>query len=95
MLSYYYRLHHMVQFNSGVRRWDPVGYFSSFCLPFLGFGQRPTGSERYFVTGNERSVVNYHQGGSSMTSGTAYHLDASDKFTYLIELMNMVSHRFV
>jgi hypothetical protein len=86
----------MVHFNTGQGTKDYVAMSSNqkttrsivtgTCLPFISIGSSPERSERYFVTGNERSVVNYHQGG---TEGSAYHLSAGDKFSYLVELMNM------
>ncbi|KAF2669805.1 hypothetical protein BT63DRAFT_453988 [Microthyrium microscopicum] len=78
-------LHHMVHFNTGARRWDPVGRDWTICLPHLGFGSSPSRSERYFVTGNERTPFHYYREADK----TAYHLDPADKFTYLVELMNM------
>jgi hypothetical protein len=89
----------MVHFNTGNGTKDYVAMSSNqkttrpivsgTCLPFISIGSSPERSERYFVTGNERSVVNYHQGGSDMSKGTAYHLSPGDKFSYLVELMNM------
>jgi hypothetical protein len=62
------RLHHMVHFNSGPNRWDPVGIKEASCLPHEGVNtmggsklQRGTisakNTERYFVTGNERTPL--------------------------------------
>jgi hypothetical protein len=56
------------------------------CVPFLVTATTPSKSERYFVTGNERTPFNFYQGGAE---STAYHLDAADKFSFLVELMNM------
>ncbi|KAF2418971.1 hypothetical protein EJ08DRAFT_702936 [Tothia fuscella] len=92
-------LHHMVHFNVGDRRWDPSGISEASCIPHegintmggsaLGKGQISTrNAERYFVTGNERTPFNYYKAGTSPI-GSAYHLDAADKFFYLVELMNM------
>lgn len=80
-------LHHMVHFVTGPKRWDAVGSGNRMCLPFVGFGSSPSRSERYFVTGNERTPFNYYQPG--MEGGTAFHLESQDRFTYLVELMNM------
>jgi len=41
----------------------------------------------FFVTGNERTPFNYFN--PTDTKKSAYHLQASDKFFYLVELMNM------
>jgi len=90
----------MVHFNTGPRRWDPVAYKERSCLPHeginamggasLGRGQiTARNTERYFVTGNERTVFNYYKTGVGGSNGTAYHLDAADKFFWLVELMNM------
>jgi len=81
-------LHHMVHFNKGPGRWDPVAYGVPGCLPFLGVsGGSAKTTERYFVTGNERTVFNYYAPETGVKSG--YALRTADLFTYLIELMNM------
>jgi hypothetical protein len=46
-------------------------------------------TERYFVTGNERTPFNFYSPGGNGASPSAYHLDAQDKFYFLVELMNM------
>lgn len=81
-------LHHMVHFNKGPGRWDPVGYGVPGCMPFLGVsGGSAKTTERYFVTGNERTVFNYYAPETGVKSG--YALRTADVFTYLVELMNM------
>jgi len=93
-------LHHMVHFNTGPRRWDPVAYGEGSCLPHEGvntMGGAALGrgtisarnTERYFVTGNERTPFNFYQPGAGGQGGSAYRLDAGDRFFYLVELMNM------
>lgn len=73
------------------------------CIPMEGLGpsmtayataerKKPTGTdawntERFFVTGNERTPFNYYNPDSEKKS--AYHLNPTDKFFYLVELMNM------
>jgi hypothetical protein len=92
-------LHHMVHFNTGPRRWDAVGVQSKKgCIPMDGANTAPgkmklrsdaisaQNTERYFVTGNERTPFNFF---SPTKPPSAYHLDAADKFFYLVELMNM------
>jgi hypothetical protein len=91
------RLHHMVHFNTGKDTKDFVAMsknqkttrsiVTGMCLPFVSIQSSPEKSERYFVTGNERSVVNYYNEESGIKS--AYHLNVGDKFSYLLELMNM------
>jgi hypothetical protein len=77
-----HRLHHMVHFNTGPRRWDPVGYGRA-CIPHLAILSTPARSERYYVTGNERNRVDYFQGDSlDVSEGTGYKLDEDDVFTY-------------
>lgn len=89
----------MVHFNTGPRRWDPAALTESSCLPHEGVNTMGGASlgkgsisarnaERYFVTGNERTPFNYYKAGAG-GEGSAYHLDAADKFFYLVELMNM------
>jgi len=97
-------LHHMVHFNTGPRRWDPVGINGGTCpgcIPMDGLAAapayttpnkpKPAGvsaktTERFFVTGNERTPFNFF---SDPKYPSAYHLDAADKFFFLVELMNM------
>ena len=90
----------MVHFNTGPRRWDAAAYREPNCLPHDGvntFGGASLGrgaisvknTERYFVTGNERTPFNYYKPGAGGQGGSAYHLDAADRFFYLVELMNM------
>jgi hypothetical protein len=76
----------MVMMNTGPRRWDPVGIDNTICVPFLVSGTTPSRSERYFVTGNERTPFTFYQGGIEKA---AYHVDAADKFGFILELMNM------
>jgi hypothetical protein len=97
------RLHHMVQFNTGPRRWDPAAYNEASCLPHEGINAMGGASlgrgfisakntERYFAAGNERGVFNYYKPGAGGQGGSAYHLDSADRFFYLVELMNMNMH---
>jgi hypothetical protein len=78
----------MVHFNIGPSRWDAAGY-DIRCMPHLALGTSPTKSERYFTSGNERSPFDFNPGGVNLSSGSGYQLRQTDKFGYLIELMNM------
>ncbi|KAE9982716.1 hypothetical protein EG328_010709 [Venturia inaequalis] len=80
-------LHHMVHFVSGPSRWDAAG-IGGFCLPHFGLGVSPATAERFFASGNERSILTYNMG-TDMSSGTGYHINKEDKFMYMVELMNM------
>jgi hypothetical protein len=78
----------MVVMNTGDRRWDAIGVGSTVCTPFLFAGTMPSKSERFFVSGNERTALTYYQGGNGLEP-SAYHLDAGDNLRYILELMNM------
>jgi hypothetical protein len=80
-------LHHMVQFASGPTRWDAVCY-SSVSLPHVAVFLSPSSAERYFSSGNERSVYDFNKGGKDMSYGTGYHLTSPDRYAFLVELMN-------
>lgn len=72
----------MVHFNTGSRRWDPVGY-GQVCIPHLGIASLPSLSERYYVTGNERNRIDYFRGDDlNVEDGTGYKLKRDDKFSY-------------
>jgi hypothetical protein len=45
----------------------------------------PSNTERIFASGNERTLIDYNPG----PTGSGYHLNANDKFAYLVDLMNM------
>jgi hypothetical protein len=78
----------MVMMNTGSRRWDAIGVGSMICTPFLFAGTTPSKSERFFVSGNERTALEYYKGDVGLEP-SAYHVDASDSFRYILELMNM------
>jgi len=78
----------MVQFTTGPGRWDAAGY-GRICFPHLGIGTSPSKSERYFTSGNERTVFDFNPDGKDMSSGTGYHLTKNDTFGFLNEIMNM------
>jgi hypothetical protein len=81
-------LHHMVHITSGPTRWDPVCYGRP-SLPHAAVLHTAGNSERYFSSGNERSVLDFNPGGKDLSYGTGYHLTSADEFYYLVDLMNM------
>jgi hypothetical protein len=81
-------LHHMVHFTAGPTRWDPVCW-GKLSLPHTAVRQVPSTAERFFSSGNERSIFNYNPNAKDLTSGTGYYLTPQDKFLFLIDLMNM------
>jgi hypothetical protein len=80
-------LHHMVHFTQGPSRWDAVCY-NSMSLPHTAVFMRPASAERYFSSGNERSVFDFNKGGTDMSKGTGYHLTKEDSYAFLVDLMN-------
>ncbi|KAF2666114.1 hypothetical protein BT63DRAFT_416527 [Microthyrium microscopicum] len=83
-------LHHMVHFNQGPTRWDPVAWdYGMACIPFYPTMNSPTKSERFYTAGNERSVFNYNPRDNGLQSGSGYALKKEDRFSFLVELMNM------
>jgi hypothetical protein len=78
----------MVHFTAGPTRWDPVCY-NKLSLPHVAVAQNPSTAERYFTSGNERSVFDFNVGGKDLSKGSGYYLTPQDKFYYLIDLMNM------
>jgi hypothetical protein len=55
-------------------------------------GTSTSKTERFFTSGNERSIFDFNpEGKPDGSSGTGYHLTKDDKFGYLNELMNMVT----
>jgi hypothetical protein len=81
-------LHHMVHLTSGPTRWDPVCY-GRLSLPHAAIFHTAGNSERYFSSGNERSMMDFNPGGKDLSYGTGYYLTAADSFYYLVDLMNM------
>jgi hypothetical protein len=78
----------MVHFTAGPKRWDPV-CLGKLSLPHTAVRQNPSTAERYFTSGNERSVFDFNAGGKDMSKGSGYLLTPQDKFYYLVDLMNM------
>ena len=77
----------MVQFTVGPTRWDPVCFERS--RPHGRANTSPNQAERYFTAGNERTVFDFNPGGTDLSRGSGYHIEAKDSFSYLVELMNM------
>jgi hypothetical protein len=84
---------------AGPRRWDAVGITEGSCLSHEGvntMGGAALGrgsisarnADRPFVTGNERTPFHYYRP-TAPGGGSAFHLDAADRYFYLVELMNM------
>jgi hypothetical protein len=67
----------MVQFTMGPDRWDLTCY-GRISLPHIAIGTTPGKAERYFLSGNERSVVNLDALGKDTIAG--YHLKPTDTF---------------
>jgi hypothetical protein len=80
-------LHHMVHFTTGPGRWDPTCVGKSSSMPHAAIGSSPTKSERYFSSGNERTLLPLDIFGKATDAG--YHLRSSDKFAFIVDLMNM------
>jgi hypothetical protein len=80
-------LHHMVQFAVGPGRWDPTCLGRPMSLPHFDVNSSPTASERYFSSGNERTLVPLDILGHGTKAG--YHVKSTDKFAFIVDLMNM------
>jgi hypothetical protein len=72
---------------TGPRRWDSTG-FGQICKPFLSLLTTPAQSERFFTSGNERRPYYYNRG-TDLSFGTGYHISDADKFSVIVEFMNM------
>jgi hypothetical protein len=79
-------LHHMVHFAVGPQRWDPTCWGRS-SLPHVDVNASPSNAERYFSSGNERTIVGMDPLGSKTRHG--YHLRTADKYAFIVDLMNM------
>jgi hypothetical protein len=80
-------LHHMVHLAIGTGRWDPTCYGKP-SLPHIDVNSSPSGSERYFSSGNERTKIQLDLLGPGATKW-GYHLKSSDKYGFIVDLMNM------
>jgi hypothetical protein len=78
----------MVHFTEGPTRWDAVCY-NKISLPHAGVFTTVQKAERYFTSGNERTPFDFNPEGKDISRGSGYHITDSDKFHYLVDLMNM------
>lgn len=76
----------MVAFTQGPKRMDPtcVGKMS---MPHMLMGSSPSNSERFFSVGNEKSVARFNPPWVK-NQVLGYHLYDSDKFSFIVDLMN-------
>jgi hypothetical protein len=77
----------MVQMTIGSGRWDPTCYGKP-SLPHVDVNASPSNSERYFSSGNERTKITLDILGPEKTKW-GYHIKSSDKFGFIVDLMNM------
>lgn len=78
----------MVHLTIGAGRQDPT-CFGKASLPHVDVGASPGNSERYFSSGNERTLVGLDKLGTRTKWG--YHLRPQDRFAFIVDLMNMNS----
>jgi hypothetical protein len=76
----------MVHLTIGPGRSDPT-CIGKQSLPHVDVNASPSNAERYFSSGNERTVVTLDVLGTETKWG--YHIKATDKFAYIVDLMNM------
>jgi hypothetical protein len=76
----------MVHLAIGPGRQDPT-CFGRASLPHVDVGASPSNSERYFSSGNERTHVAIDKLGPQTKWG--YHLRSTDRFAFIVDLMNM------
>jgi hypothetical protein len=76
----------MVMFSVGPGRTDATCMNNRGSLPHMLIGSSPTGSERLFSSGNERTPAFVPQW-SGMTN-VGYHMKTTDKLAFIIDLMN-------
>jgi len=78
-------LHHMVMFNKGPGRSDPTCNDFEVSVPHNTVGGTSRSSERFFASGNERSVANFPKWG---VKDAGYKIRSTDTFASLVEFMN-------
>jgi hypothetical protein len=76
----------MVLFNVGPGRQEETCKHLDISIPNAVIGGTPRNSERFFASGNERTVVNFQKMGYDKVG---YKIKFSDRFSVLLELMNM------
>jgi hypothetical protein len=79
-------LHHMINLVEGPTRWDPTCY-GHLALPHYSVQSSAGRSERWFSSGNERTLVPLDKMGADTKWG--YHLKKEDTFKFVVDLMNM------
>jgi hypothetical protein len=77
-------LHHMVAINKNGRSdatcgWNPAS------LPHIDVGAVAASSERFFSSGNERTVVDVN---AWYPTTAGYHVKSGDSFSFIVDLMN-------
>ena len=78
-------LHHMVVFTVGNERKDATCGKQTMSLPHMLIGSSSQYSERFFSSGNERTHAQMPNWG---VTNVGYHLHTSDKFSFIVDLMN-------
>lgn len=78
-------LHHMVMFNKGPGREDFTCRDTDISVPHVSIGATSRNSERFFASGNERTMGIFPEWN---TTDAGYKINAKDSFAGLIELMN-------
>jgi hypothetical protein len=54
--------------------------------------ETPSTAERYFASGNERSVFDFNPGATDLSTGSGYYITPEDRFKHIVSLMNMNSN---
>ncbi|KAF2665461.1 hypothetical protein BT63DRAFT_417021 [Microthyrium microscopicum] len=78
-------LHHMVMFNVGDDRQDATCHQREISVPHVFIGETPRNSERFFLSGNERTPVMFTEWG---VGDAGYNIKTSDKLAVIIDIMN-------
>jgi hypothetical protein len=78
-------LHHLVMFNVGPGREDLTCSHRDVSLPHVSIGATSRNSERFFASGNERTIGIFPDWG---VTDVGYKIRSTDSFASLIELMN-------
>jgi hypothetical protein len=75
-----------VLFNTGPGRQDETCKDEDISVPVAVVGGTPRNTEKFFASGNERTVVNFQKMGFEKIG---YKINAADRFGIIMELMNM------
>jgi hypothetical protein len=78
-------LHHMVMFNAGPGREESVCTTMDVSVPHVTINATARSSERFFASGNERTIGIFPEWG---ISDTGYRIKSTDSFAGLLEFMN-------